>query len=128
MAYALAFQLLCGCFAAFLAGKKGRSRLAWFAVGLLIPIVGVGLAWSVSPRAAIPGATGRERAADARTPRRRPKRCNGSYIPDCLGCPYFVKPLFDSSYSGSRKGRCKLLGRDLVDEAVEEGHTVSKDE
>lgn len=120
VAYAVAFQLLCGSFAAFLAGRKGRSRIAWFAVGLLVPIIGVALAWSAAPRAAGPKAKRRDRAPGAQRQRRRPRRCTGSYIPDCLGCRYFIRPLFDPSYSGFRKGRCELLGRDLVDEAERE--------
>ena len=128
MAHVMVFQLLCGCFSAFVAGKKGRSRLAWFAVGLLVPIIGVALAWWVSPPQPSREVSGRGRVAGAPVLRRPPKRCNGSYISDCLGCPHFAKPLFDATYSGPRRGQCELFGRELVDKGEREGSRVLFDD
>ena len=122
MYYLIASQVLCGAFAAFAAGRKGRSRLGWFAVGLLVPVAGVVMAWCVPPVVS----RGQGRAA-RRAPRRPPRRCTGSYIPDCLGCRYFVRPLFDRSYSGPRKGRCERFDRELVDESESrESRAVSR--
>jgi len=120
--YLLAIQIACGCFAAFLAARQGQSRPAWFAVGALLPVVGVLLAlWATRTRparaeAGRPGASGKEAKGRARG-RRPPRRCRGSYIPDCVGCPHFrASPLFDPSLQDSRKGYCELFGKPLVDE------------
>ena len=119
MEYLLAFQFLCGGFAAWGAARKRRSPLGWFAVGFLLPVLGVVLCLLVGTRVRAEG-SGRGRT---RT-RRRPKRCNGSYIPDCQGCPYFTKPLFDSSYDGKRRGRCAFFDCDLEEEARKGGSRV----
>jgi len=113
MGYIVAFQLLCGLFASFVAARKRRSRLAWFAVGMLLPIVGVVLALKVRH-----SSVRRKAPVGGVSPgRRAPNRCSGCYIPDCLGCPHFSRPLFDPSYGDSRRGHCKLFGRDLFDDA-----------
>ena len=111
MEHVVVFQLLCGCFAGFVAARKGRNWLLWFAVGALVPVVGVALAWGAAarPARAADAAAGRQRR------RRAPKRCTGLYIADCQGCPYFRRPLFDASYSESKKGYCERFGRTLFD-------------
>ncbi len=113
IAYLLAFQLLCGSFACFLAARRRRSRLAWFAVGTLVPVLGVLLALRVKQSTGRRSAPGPGRKAKSPSGRSRPRRCSGSYIPECHGCPHFARPLFDATYGGSKKGHCGLFGRDL---------------
>ena len=114
MAYLVAFQLLCGAFGAFLASRKRRSPAAWFAIAFALPIVGVILAYRVGEyRRAKPRL--REGRDERRRPLQPPKRCCGSYIPDCLGCPHFSRPLFDDSYTGGKKGYCRLFGKQLLE-------------
>ena len=114
MLHVLAFQIGCGAFTAFLAAREGRSRLAWFLVGMALPALGVVLALLVHR-------AGRRRGSPAERPQappravRRARRCTGEYIADCQGCPHFSRPLFDDSYDGVRKGRCVLLHRELTD-------------
>ncbi len=110
--YAVVFLLLCGGFAGFVASRKGRSAALWFVVGL-IPILGVVLALSLAPARA-----SRKRVARPE-PRRgvKPKRCNGSFGPECWGCPHFRRPLFDPFYSGHRKGYCMLFGQVLAEQS-----------
>ena len=110
--YVVAFQLLCGGFAAFLAAGKRRSWPLWFALGLLIPILGVALAWWIPEKRGERRSSAREGLRPKKCP---PTRCVGHYIADCAGCPYFLKPLFDPSYSGPRKGYCTLFARDLLE-------------
>jgi len=118
MEYLLAFQFLCGGFAAYVAARKRRSLLGWFAIGFLLPVLGAVLCLVVGARvrAGGPGPEPRKR--------RRPKRCNGSYIPDCQGCPHFTKPLFDSSYNEKRRGRCEFFDRELQQEGRKRGSRV----
>lgn len=126
MYYLIAFQVLCGCFSAFVAGRKGRSRLAWWLMGALLPVFGVLLSL------AAPAAPGAPRSAAAATDtkrepsqtRKRPKRCCGSYIPDCFGCPFFRRQLFDSDRSEDKKGYCEFFGRELRDKSKRKGSTV----
>ena len=121
MEYLVAFQVLCAGFAAFVAARKGRSAILWFAVGLL-PVVGVVLALTVERPSA--RREGRGKGAEPRPPR----RCRGSYIPDCEGCPFFTRPLFDASYQGPKKGYCKRFERTLSEEAGSKGGRVTFDE
>ncbi|MFP4027987.1 MAG: hypothetical protein ACLFWL_09365 [Candidatus Brocadiia bacterium] len=112
MEYILAFQLLCGFFSAFLAVRKHRSLTGWFAIGLLVPVAGVIFAWVIGPYSLKDS----QKQSDMPTEKpagKRPKRCCGYYVPDCQGCPYFEKPLFDKSFEGDRKGRCRFYGRVL---------------
>ncbi len=113
-AYLVAFQLLCGAFGAFLASRKRRSPAAWFAIAFAVPVVGVILAFTVREyRRAKPGVS--KCRQEQRRTLQPPKRCCRSYIPDCLGCPYFNRPLFDDSYTGERKGYCRLFGKELLE-------------
>jgi hypothetical protein len=128
MQYLIAFQLLCGCFSAFVAGRKGRNRLAWWVVGALVPVFGVLLSLMVPEATGIPvvrpGRKRRER--HPRKPPARPKRCRDSYVPDCQGCPYFRRPLFDAERTAGKKGTCTFFGNDLVEQpAQDESHVVS---
>jgi hypothetical protein len=127
MEYFLAFQLLCGLFAAFVAARKGRSALVWFALGLLLPIVGVVLALRARPpRVRTEGP--RASVDEAASQRQPPRRCCGSYIPDCLGCPFFTRPLFDPSYEGPKKGYCQHFENVLVEEGDREGSPAVSEE
>jgi hypothetical protein len=123
MEYILAIQLLCGCFAAFAARRKGRSAVAWFAIGALLPVLGIVLALRAGrPRAPRRAAPNGSREADAAL--RPPRRCEGTYIADCLGCPFFSRPLFDETYEGPNKGYCRRFRRVLSDEKGKKGSTV----
>ncbi|MDP6107080.1 MAG: hypothetical protein QGI33_01420 [Candidatus Brocadiia bacterium] len=120
--YLLAFQVFCGGFAAHLAAKQGSSRAVWFVVGMALPIAGVLLALVVArgPGASTgrvsPGLGARGKAGPSQG-RRRPKRCSGSYIADCQGCPYFrSRPLFDSSPEDAPKGHCHYFRKALSEE------------
>ncbi|MGD2175738.1 MAG: hypothetical protein PVJ27_10080 [Candidatus Brocadiaceae bacterium] len=121
MHYFFVIQLLCGFFAAYVAGGKGRSRLAWWFAGALLPIFGVALVLLVPPA----GEAGAAGPAGGSTPRQpvRPKRCCGRFIPDCLGCSYFRRNLFRSDASPGARGHCRYFGRDLV-EGEEDGAGV----
>lgn len=127
MHYLIVFQVLCGFFCAFLAGRKGRSRTTWWFVGALLPVFGVVLSLAVpqSPASALaaPRKPGRKRAA--RRPRKKPKRCCGSYIPDCFGCPYFRRQLFDPARLEGKKGYCEFFGKDLIAASKEKGSKVT---
>ena len=59
---------------------------------------------------------------------KRPKRCCGSYIPDCEGCPYFKKALFESSPNSVKKGECRFFNRDLVIKPPERHNRVIMEE
>lgn len=121
MEYLLAFQVLCGCFAAYVTARQGRNWLAWFAVGMLLPVVGVVLALSAAKEHLGRKATARrilwgktDKLAEGAP--RRPRRCRGSYIPDCQGCPYFRRnPLFEPGDDGPRKGYCRYYRQALVE-------------
>ena len=122
LAYFLAFQVLCGCFAAYVAAGQGRSRAVWFVVGMALPIAGVLLALVVArePGARAgrvsPGFGARGKAGPSQE-RPRPKRCSGFYIADCQGCPYFRRrPLFDSSSEDAPKGHCQYFRKPLAEE------------
>jgi len=128
MEYFLAIQLLSGLFAAFVAARKGRGALAWFALGLLLPVVGVVLALRVGPLRARAEHTG-PGLQEAAAQRQAPRRCCGSYIPDCQGCPFFTRPLFDPSYEGPKKGYCQHFEKVLVEQGGREGsHAVSEEQ
>ena len=126
MSYLIAFQLLCGCFAGYVASQKGRNWFFWFLAGLVVPVLGVVLAVIVA-RPRRPSAEGeRPRAGtEAARERRPPSRCCGSYIPDCQGCPYFRKPLFDPTYSGTRKGLCEFFHKELKEPPPAKGTKIT---
>ncbi|MHC4592772.1 MAG: hypothetical protein ACYS8L_08775, partial [Planctomycetota bacterium] len=60
-----------------------------------------------------------------RRPRTKPKRCCGSYIPDCFGCPHFRRKLFDPARSEGKKGYCEFFRKDLVDPSREKNSKVA---
>lgn len=121
MEYIIAFQLLCGCFAGYVAAQKNRNWFWWFLVGLLVPVAGVIIALAVDAPRRGSGGRPRSRTRDRETDTlKRPKRCCGRYIPDCKGCPYFSRPLFDGTYRGRKKGYCNFFKKDLVEEKKEQ--------
>ncbi len=113
MYYAVVLVVFCAFFSAFVAGRKGRSPLLWWMIGLL-PVFGVVLALLAAPR--LPGASqasvdeGPGQAPD------RPKRCRGEFIPDCLGCAYFQRQLFRADPAEGVRGYCRFFEMGLVDE------------
>ncbi|MHC4479351.1 MAG: hypothetical protein ACYS8K_08085 [Planctomycetota bacterium] len=126
MHYFVVFQVLCGCFAAFTAGRKGRRPAVWWFVGALVPVFGVVLSLAVPPLSAGPASSplAAEKTPLARRPRAKPKRCCGSYIPDCFGCSYFRRPLFDPGRSEGKKGHCEFFDKDLITKSEDEGSKV----
>jgi len=115
MYYAIVCAAVCGFFAAFVGGRKGRNRVAWWFIGALLPVLGVVLSLLVPEKRAAavavqPGATG----GAGRPGRRKPKRCCGSYIPDCFGCLHFRRPLFEPVHAEDKKGYCELFRKDLM--------------
>lgn len=128
MHYLIAFQVLCGCFSAFAAGRKGRRPAIWWFIGALIPVFGVVLSLAVpdSPASRPATATGAGgKTVRARRARAKPKRCCGSYIPDCFGCPHFRRKLFDPSRSKGKKGYCEFFLKDLMDPSRERNSKVA---
>ncbi len=126
MHYFIAFQILCGCFSAFVAGRKGRSRLAWWFVGAMLPLLGVVLSLIVLEAPTAPSSSrgvGGAVSAQSRA-RRRPKRCSKSYTPDCSGCPFFRRRLFDADRSEDKKGYCEFFNKELRDESKAKGSSV----
>ena len=122
MYYLLIIQVLCGCFSAFVASRKGRNRILWWFIGALLPVLGVVLSLKVrepaDEGAPVPlGApASADAAAEAADRRHRPSRCCGSYIPDCLGCSYFRRQLFAGEHRDGLKGRCGHFDKELRDE------------
>ena len=111
--YLVALQLFCGCFSAFVAGQKDRNRIAWWFIGALLPVLGVALSLSVRPAPAESAGP----ASRAAQKRQRPKRCCGTYIPDCFACPHFRKALFRTDEDESQKGYCEYFEKPLADES-----------
>lgn len=126
MSYLIAFQLLCACFAGYVASQKGRNWFFWFLAGFAVPILGVILAVTVKKprRPQAEKSEGPGASTPRLGPRRRPSRCCGDYIADCQGCSYFQKPLFDLTYSGSRKGWCELFHKVLTEPAAGKGTKI----
>jgi hypothetical protein len=124
MYYLIAVQFFCACFCAFIAGRAGSSRLFWWLVGGLLPVVGVALCVFETRRSA----TGEAPQSGRKAPRTRPKRCCGRYIPECWGCPYFRRRLFSGAEEAA-KGHCTFFDRDLADESAEgKGSVIVEDE
>lgn len=120
MPYLVVVQILCGFFSAYVAGRKGRSRVAWWFIGALLPVAGVVLALLAGDKERSEGSAAAVTHAPSEAAlrrRRRPKRCCGSYIPDCLGCPYFRRPLFSQNPRPNLRGTCQYFGIDLVQES-----------
>jgi hypothetical protein len=117
MYYLVIIQVLCGCFSAFVAGRKGRDRVRWWFIGALVPVVGVALSLLARDAAqGEPAALGAPAGGRKVEKNHRPSRCCGSYIPDCLGCSYFRRQLFSAEHREGLKGRCDYFDRQLVDE------------
>ncbi|MFW6188876.1 MAG: hypothetical protein ACOC7T_00450 [Planctomycetota bacterium] len=130
MHYLIIIQILCGFFAAYVAARKGRNRYAWWLAGAFLPVVGVVLALLADQASSgSPALSDRLQGAPGRPLRReRPKRCCGSYIPDCLGCPYFRRHLFEQEHRERVRGSCEYYGEDLIDERSKAGSGVLMDE
>jgi hypothetical protein len=131
MEYVIAFQLLCGCFAGYVASQKHRNWFWWFLVGTLVPVAGVLIALTVEDARTAERGRGPRRASEETQQPKRPKRCCGRYIPDCQGCPYFSRPLFDPSFDKEteKKGYCRFFKKDLVQrEEKEKQHVFIRDE
>ena len=132
MYYLAAFQVLCGGFCAFVAVRKGRSPVFWWLVGTVLPVVGVVLSLTVAPaertRVAARGRRGSREPAGKE--RRIPRRCCGSYIPDCLGCPFFRRRLFPASprEDSNTKGFCEHLHKELRAEPERRGFRVTMED
>jgi hypothetical protein len=113
MEYIIVFQLLAGAFAAYVASRKGRSWFLWALFGALVPVVGAVCALLIGPaRPAGAEPTQAERREEKL--KRVPRRCCGRYIPDCRGCPFFRRPLFDRSYEGDKRGYCERFDKELT--------------
>ncbi|MGD2175887.1 MAG: hypothetical protein PVJ27_10830, partial [Candidatus Brocadiaceae bacterium] len=115
----IVFQVLCGFFAAHVAGQKGRSRLRWWCIGAFVPAFGVVLSLVIPARGEASGFPAPADGAEAgegehRDRRKRPRRCCGRYLPDCHGCPHFRRRLFDPARPQGRKGHCDFYDVDLV--------------
>ncbi len=127
MYYLIAFQMLCGCFSTFVAARKGRNPILWWLVGALLPIFGVvlSLALTAADRTRV-SAGGREGAPEqARQGQRIPRRCCGSYIPDCLGCPFFRRQLFPAGRGEGTRGYCDHLHKELRSTPERRGSKVT---
>ncbi len=111
--YVLVFQLLCGALAAFVARRKGRSGLFWLLAGTCLPVIGVVLA--LASKAGGKRGRAKRPVGESRPQKKKrpPKRCCGRYIPDCEGCPFFQRLLFDEQPVDGRKGKCRRYNRDL---------------
>jgi len=113
MPYLIAALILSGVAAGYVAGRKGRSRIAWGVVGVLLPVLGVLLCVAMPARG---DGEGSRQAGAARKPRprRRPRRCCGAWIPDCHGCDWFHRELFRSSETSDSAGYCEYYDRQLT--------------
>ncbi|NLW50120.1 MAG: hypothetical protein GXY85_04655 [Candidatus Brocadiaceae bacterium] len=112
MDYLIVTSALCGFFSAFVAGRKGRSPVAWWFVGALLPGVGCLLSLAVPARAAVQDDAPWPDAAPPAA-RRRPARCCGRFLPDCYGCPHFRRRLFAPEDGERSRGRCEFYGKEL---------------
>jgi hypothetical protein len=123
METAIAIQIFVAIFCAFMALRKERSPLLWALIGL-VPVVGVIAVIVVSPARAADKAAARPK--DRPHPPARPKRCCGRYIPDCRGCPYFRRALFqsDKQKDEGRVGHCEFFDRNLYDDQSNEGPEI----
>ena len=129
MEYLIVALALCGFFSAYVAARRGRRPVVWWFVGALLPVLGVVLAMVLPAKPPVrqedawaPGSPVPSR------PLRRPKRCCGFYIPDCCGCPYFRRHLFDPARAGRTKGRCEFFGKDLDEvPARADSHVAGRD-
>jgi hypothetical protein len=127
METAIAIQLFIAVFCAFLAARKRRRPLVWGLVGM-VPVLGVVAALLV-PRAAPARHAGKGSPRQRSMPP-RPKRCCGHYIPDCRGCPYFRRALFqsDRQKEDGRVGHCEFFDRDLYEQDADTGVEIVFDE
>lgn len=123
--YLIAGQVLVGFFAAYVAGRKGRNRVFWWFFGTFVPGLGILLALAApeKPAAVLSESAPWERPSAGRA-RSRPKRCCGSYMPDCFGCAHFRRHLFDPDPAEDKKGYCTFFGKHLLGVRREEGAKV----
>jgi hypothetical protein len=127
--YLIVLQVLCGCFSAFVAGRKGRDRRRWWLIGALLPVAGVVLSLRAGQAGPQEPATLGAPASGRKLQRHhRPSRCCGSYIPDCLGCCYFRRQLFSAEHREGLKGRCDYFDRQLVEEPSRKRRRVTVEE
>lgn len=113
MEYLIVFQILCGAFGGYVASRKGRNVIVWLFIAGVLPLAGLALVLMVGEvGSSAPNITG-----VGTQKRRRPRRCDGSFIPDCRGCPHFSRPLFDPSYGASHRGRCRYYRRELREQS-----------
>ena len=83
--------------------------LLWFAIAGGVPVIGIALVVLIGrSESSHPKTDVREKRSQ-----RPPKRCIGSFIPDCRGCPFFSSPLFDPSEDDTCVGRCRYYGKEL---------------
>lgn len=119
--YVLVFLLACGIFSGIVACVKGYRFLRWMARGALLPVIGVYRALKLKNRRSRNRGPGAGAGSKEKKP---PKRCRGSYIPDCAGCPFFQSPLFDEPTPQEVKGKCLRFRRVLKEESVPGGNRV----
>ena len=112
--YLIAGLILSGLAAGYVAGRKGRSRIAWAAVGTFLPGLGILLSIAVPERGGTDDSQEAGVGSRKSPPRRRPRRCCGSWIPDCQGCDWFHRELFRSSETTDAAGYCEYYGRRLT--------------
>ena len=129
MYYLLIIQVLCGCFSAYVAGRKGRDRVRWWFIGALLPVVGVVLSLRATEvRQEVPGTLGAPASGKKTEACHRPSRCCAAYIPDCLGCSHFRRQLFSAEHREGLKGRCDYFDRELVEESSRKRRHVAVEE
>lgn len=103
--------MLCAGFGAYVARRRGRSPVLWGLAAGLVPVAGVVICWRLKPPS--PKHSTDDEKAILAFPRQRPKRCCGSYIPDCHGCSYFRRSLFDTAHDDAFKGYCSFFEKEL---------------
>ncbi len=114
--YVIVFLLACGLITGLTAHFKGENIFEWGLTGIFLPIIGILLLITghKPPHKRKKGTDGRHAKKKVR---KRPKRCCGSYIPDCEGCPFFQKSLFaDNTVQTGKKGDCLFYHRELKDD------------
>ncbi len=130
MPYVVMTLMIVGAFvSSHIAARKGRSAVHWWFIGL-VPVFGIMLALLMDTGAPA-GVTRKERGGRRRKgapPRKRPKRCCGSYIPECWGCPFFRRNLFDPDPHEGKRGYCEHFRHELTEPPDEDGGTIIVDD
>ena len=122
-------MIVCAFASSHIAARKGRNTVHWWFIGL-VPIFGIMLALLMDTGAP-GGVTRKKKGARKRKdalPRKRPKRCCGSYIPECWGCPFFRRNLFDPDPHEGKRGYCEHFRRELTEPPDEKGVTIIMDD